>query len=69
MGAESIGPLLAGRLLQRIGQIIEHIESSGGFRSLLLVAKDQIDPLVELAGHKLALQRLQKDQKYSETEG
>lgn len=41
-----------------VGQIIEHIEGSGGFRSLLLVAKDQIDPLVELAGHKLALQSL-----------
>lgn len=41
-----------------VGQIIENIEGSGGFRSLLLVAKDQIDPLVELAGHKLALQSL-----------
>ncbi len=38
-----------------VGQIIENIEGSGGFRSLLLVAKDQIDPLVKLAGHKLAL--------------
>lgn len=41
-----------------VGQIIENIEGSGGFRSLLLVAKDQIDPLVKLAGHKLALQSL-----------
>lgn len=29
-----------------VGQIIENIEGSGGFRSLLLVAEDQIDPLV-----------------------
>lgn len=36
-------------------QIIEDIEGSGGFRSLLLVAKDEVNPLVELAGHKLAL--------------
>lgn len=49
-GAEVDGPF--------VGQIIEDIESSGGFRSLLLVAKDQINPLVELAGHKLALQSL-----------
>lgn len=41
-----------------VGQIVENIEGPGGFRSLLLVAKDQIDPLVELAGHKLALQSL-----------
>lgn len=41
-----------------VGQIIENIEGSGGFRSLLLVAKDQIDPLVQLAGHKLALKGL-----------
>lgn len=41
-----------------IGEIIENIEGSGGFRSLLFVAKDQIDPLVELAGHKLTLQSL-----------
>lgn len=38
-----------------IGQVVENIEGSGGFRSLLLVAKNQVDPLVELAGHKLAL--------------
>lgn len=41
-----------------IGQIIENIEGSGGFGSLLLVAEDQINPLVKLAGHKLALQCL-----------
>lgn len=38
-----------------VGQIIENIKASGGFRSLLLVAKDQINPLVQLAGDKLAL--------------
>lgn len=41
-----------------IRQVIENIEGSGGFGSLLLVAEDQIDPLVELAGHKLTLQSL-----------
>lgn len=32
-----------------VGQVVEHVEGSGGFGALLLVAKDQIDPLVELA--------------------
>lgn len=41
-----------------VGQIIENIEGPGGFRSLLLVAKNQVDPLVKLTGHKLALQSL-----------
>lgn len=42
-----------------IRQEVENIEGSGGFGPLLLVAENEIDPLVELAGHKLALQSLQ----------
>lgn len=41
-----------------VREIVENIEGSGGFGSLLLVAENQINPLVELAGHKLALQSL-----------
>ena len=46
-----------------VGQIVEHIQGPRGFGALLLVAEDQIDPLVELAGHKLALQGLLMDER------
>lgn len=56
-GAEVDGPFIC--------QIIEYIESSGGFGTLLLVAKYQVDPLMQLAGHKLALQSLETEQRQS----
>lgn len=46
-----------------ICQIVENIEGPGSFGSLLLVAENQVNPLVELAGHELALQSLQQKQK------
>lgn len=42
-----------------VGQVVENVERPGRFGSLLLVAKDEIDPLVQLAGDKLALQSLE----------
>lgn len=45
-----------------ICQIIENVEGSDGFGTLLLVAKYQVDPLMQLAGHKLALQGLKTEQ-------
>lgn len=44
-----------------ISQVIEDIKSSDGLRSLLLVAEYQIDPLMQLTGHKLAFQSLGED--------
>lgn len=48
-----------------ICQVIENIEGSGGFGTLLLVAKYQVDPLMQLAGHKLALQGLETEKRQS----
>lgn len=42
-----------------VGQVIENVEGPGSFGSLLLVAKDEIDPLVQLAGDELTLQSLE----------
>ena len=38
-----------------ICEIVEHIGRSNSFWTFLLVAKDQVDPLVKLARHKLRL--------------
>lgn len=46
-----------------VRQVIENVECPGCFWSLLLVAKDEIDPLVQLAGDKLTLQGLEGQQK------
>lgn len=46
-----------------VGQVIENVEGPGSFGSLLLVAKDEIDPLVQLAGDKLTLQSLEGQKK------
>lgn len=43
-----------------VGQVIEHIEGSDGLRALLLVAKNEINPLVKLAGNKFTLQSLKE---------
>jgi hypothetical protein len=43
-----------------IGQVIEHIKSPHSLWSLLFVAKNEINPLVKLAGNKFALQSLEK---------
>lgn len=51
-----------------VGQIVENVEGSGGFGSLLLVSEDQIDPLVQLAGHKLALKGLQMEERAEDRE-
>lgn len=41
-----------------VGQEVEDVQRPDGFRPPLFVAEYEIDPLVELARHKLALQRL-----------
>ena len=41
-----------------IRQIVEHVGRSHSFRTFLLVAKYQVDPLVKLAGDKLGLESL-----------
>lgn len=41
-----------------VRQVMENVESPYGLRSFLLVAEDEIDPLVQLTGHKFTLQRL-----------
>ena len=41
-----------------VGQVVEDVQGPGGLGALLLVAEDQVDPLVQLARHKLTLQRL-----------
>lgn len=46
-----------------VGQVIENVECPGCFWSLLLVAKDEINPLVQLAGDKLTLQSLEGQKK------
>jgi len=38
-----------------ISAVVEHIEGFDRFLSSLLVAKDQVYPLVEVTGHMLAL--------------
>jgi len=43
-----------------ISQVVEDIESSDGLRSLLLVSEYQINPLMQLTGHKLTLQSLHR---------
>lgn len=43
-----------------VGQVVKHVERADGFGAALLVAKDEVDPLVQLAGHKLALQGLKR---------
>lgn len=45
-----------------VGQKGEDVERPNGLRPPLLVAEDQIDPLVKLAGHKLALQCLSEEE-------
>lgn len=51
-----------------VGQVIENVEGPGSFGSLLLVAKDEIDPLVQLAGDELTLQSLEGGKKWAEME-
>lgn len=41
---------------------MENIESPNGLRSSLLVAEDEIDPLVQLTRHKFTLQRLRQEE-------
>lgn len=41
-----------------IGQVVENVESTHCFWSSLFVAKDKIDPLVQLARNKLTFQGL-----------
>lgn len=45
-----------------VRQVMENIESPNGLRSSLLVAEDEIDPLVQLTGHKFTLQRLRQEE-------
>lgn len=42
-----------------VGQVVEDVEGADRLWPPLLVAEDQVDPLVQLAGDKLALQGLQ----------
>lgn len=42
-----------------VGQVVKDVQGPDRFRSPLLVAEDQVDPLVQLAGHELALQGLE----------
>ncbi len=45
-----------------VRQVMENIESPNGLRSSLLVAEDEIDPLVQLTRHKFTLQRLRQEE-------
>lgn len=41
-----------------VSQIVEDVCSADSFRASLLVAKDEVDPLVQLTRHKFRLQGL-----------
>ena len=41
-----------------VREVVEHVDGAHRLRALLLVAEYQVDPLVQLAGNKLRLQRL-----------
>ena len=42
-----------------VSEIVEHVQAFNGRRSPLLEAENQVDPLVQLAGHYFAFQSLQ----------
>lgn len=43
-----------------VRHVMENVEGPDGLRTLLLVAEDEIDPLVQLTRHKFTLQRLKR---------
>lgn len=43
-----------------VGQVVEDVQGADGFRAALLVAEDEVDPLVQLARDKLAFQGLKE---------
>ena len=48
--------------LSLVEQVVEDVDRLHGRRTLLLVAKDQVDPFVEVGRHVVALQRLKEDE-------
>lgn len=46
--------------LALVEQVVEDIHRLHSWGALLLVAEDQVDPLVEVGGHVVALQRLNR---------
>lgn len=52
-----------------VRQVVKDVEGTRRFRASLLVAKNKVNPLMQLTRHKLAFQGLSEDYREAEVRG